>query len=161
MASGWSYTEGSPWVIDGAERLCLFCPECQIPTAEVTVWARCGHCGEPLTRLGLVQQEPQYYTMNLLTGLCVQHPWRTRMAGVGQGSLPRGEEVLQPSIPSAKIKDICGKEEAAAICGLARGLATACASVQGSDDIPEEPASSKYLAVPVRKEPRCASRRAE
>lgn len=129
--------------------MCLLCPECQIPMEEVTAWARCGHCGKLLTRLGPVQQEPQYYTLNLLTGLCVPQPWRTQMVGEGQGSLSRGGEVLRPSDPPAKIKNICGEEEAAANCGLA----TARASVQEPDDIPEEPASSKSLAVPVRKEP--------
>lgn len=56
-------------VIDGTERLYLLCPEFQIPTAVVTAWARCGHCDEPLTQLGPIQQEPQYYTVDLLSRL--------------------------------------------------------------------------------------------
>lgn len=140
-------------VIDGAEWLCLLCPERRIPTIGVTAWAWCGHCGEPLTRLEPVQQEPRYYNVNLLSGLCTLQPQEIRKAGEGQRSPTRGGEVLGPSVPSVKIKDICVEEEASATCGLARVLVTACASVQKPDDIPEEPARSRSLAVPLRKEP--------
>lgn len=58
-------------MIDGTKRLCRLCPEYQ--TEVVAVWARCGHCNKPLTRLGPIQQEPQYI-MDLQSGLCHLQP---------------------------------------------------------------------------------------
>lgn len=47
-------------MIEGIEQLCLLCPEWQISTAVVSAWIRCGHSGEPVTRLASGQQDPRY-----------------------------------------------------------------------------------------------------
>lgn len=56
-------------MIDGMDRLCLMCPECQIPTAVLRAWIWCSHCGERLTQLAFSQQDPRYYQVDLHSGL--------------------------------------------------------------------------------------------
>lgn len=46
------YREGfALGMIKGTEQLCLLCPQCRIPTAVVSAWMRCSHCGKTLTQL--------------------------------------------------------------------------------------------------------------
>lgn len=77
-----------------------------------------------------------------------------RKAREGRGSPPNdGGE--QPSVVStSEFRDIWEKETAVETRGLARGPeAAGGVSVWPSVDIPEEPAPSKTLAVPIRREP--------
>lgn len=53
------------------------------PTMVVTAWARCGHCDELLTQLGTLPQEPQYYTVDLLSGLFSLQLRKSQKAGEG------------------------------------------------------------------------------
>lgn len=107
--------------IEGAERLCLLCPEYRITTAVVSAWAWCGHCDDPLTWLASSQQEPQFYNMDLHSGLCRLQPRKSQEGRRGPGIIPKRRCRVCDS--PAKREDI-GKEESVMACSLAVDLET-------------------------------------
>lgn len=115
-----------------------------VPTAVIAAWAQCGHCNKPFTRLASIPQEPCYYTVDLLSGLCCPQPQK-----VGEG-LESPLKVEQSCILATPLwrEDIRG-EESVLTCDLVTVSTVPLEPAQ----VPEETASSKPLAALVQKKP--------
>lgn len=98
----------------------MLSPGCLKPTAGVSGWAQCGHCGDPLTRLGLVQQEVRYYSTSLITGLCLPQIQVTQKAGAGHASPTPAVKELPSGLSDLEFSEAKAEEDVEKARGLAR-----------------------------------------